>query len=58
MTPIAKPEVCLVGDRVAVFLGADYKLLDDVATRKLIRLLQRHAALLERQIKRQKRASR
>ena len=58
MAPPVKPQVCLVGDRVAVFLGSDYKLLDVDAAKKMTRSLQRHVALLTRQIKQQKRAAR
>jgi hypothetical protein len=58
MSPLAKPAVCIVGDRVAVFLGSDYKLLDLAAARQMTRLLQRHEALLRRKLKQQKRALR
>ena len=55
MKSLAKPEVCLDGDRIAVFLGSDYKHLDLAGARKLSSQLNRHMALLARKLKRQAR---
>ena len=56
--PLAKPQVCRIAGRIAVFLGNEYKFLDVAAARKLIRELQSETALLSRHEKREKRASR
>lgn len=49
MTPPIKPEVCIVDDRLAVFLGGDYKFLTIPAADKLIRKMQSELARLRRQ---------
>lgn len=56
--PPLKPEVCVVGDRLAVFVGADYKLLDLETAERFCRLVQSEAARLRRQHKRAQRALR
>ena len=44
----AKPQVCIIDGRVAVFLGADYKFMDLQSARKLSAQLQSEIARLER----------
>ena len=56
--PPLKPEVCIEGDRVAVFLGADYKHLTLDQADVLISKLQSLAAALRRRQKREERARR
>lgn len=55
VSPPLKPEVCIVGDRLAVFMGADYKLMELAAADKWVRKLQGELAKLKRQDKRHKR---
>lgn len=52
-----KPEACIVGDRLAVFLGADYKYLTLDQADALIAKLQGLAAALRRKQKRDRRAA-
>lgn len=54
MPPI-KPQVCIIGDRVAVFMGADYKFLELATADKLIAEMQSKAAELRRMLKREAR---
>ena len=54
MPPI-KPEVCIVGDRLAVFMGADYKLMPLDVADKHVRSLQGKLAELRRKLKREAR---
>lgn len=58
LMPPTKPEVCLDGDAVAVFLGADYKHLTIDQVETLIRKLQSSAAILRRKQKRDRREQR
>ncbi|WP_343883357.1 hypothetical protein [Rhodanobacter caeni] len=51
MTLPVKPEVCIIGTRVAVFMGADYKFLELATADKLIAAMQGKAAELRRQLK-------
>lgn len=48
MAPLAKPETLREGDRVLVFLGADYKSLDVARARKLRDALTQHIDEIER----------
>lgn len=50
--PPLKPEVCIIGTRIAVFLGADYKFLELATADKLIAEMQSKAAELRRMLKR------
>lgn len=50
--PPLKPDVCVIGDRLAVFIGADYKLLPLDVAEKFVRLAQGELAKLKRQQKR------
>lgn len=53
-----KPDICVVGERLAIFMGADYKLLPlDVAS-AFGRRYQSELAKLRRQIKSAKRKAR
>lgn len=54
MPPI-KPQVCIVGDRVAVFMGADYKFMELSTADELIAAMQSKTAELRRQLKREAR---
>lgn len=54
MSPL-KPEVCIVGDRLAVFMGGDYKLMPLDVADKHVRALQGKLAELRRQLKREAR---
>lgn len=58
MTPPLKPTVCIVGDRLAVFIDADYKLLPLSVADEWIRMLQSALSRLRREEKRRKRAAR
>lgn len=53
--PPVKPEVCLIGDRVAVFMGADYKLMELETADRHIAALQSKTAELRRRLKREAR---
>lgn len=53
-----KPEVCIVGDRLAVFIGADYKFLELEQAQAFVRRMQGELAKLQRQAKRAARARR
>lgn len=55
--PPLKPEVCIVGDRLAVFMGADYKLMPVDVADKWARQLQGELAKLKREVRRHKRQS-
>ena len=55
MTLPVKPQVCIIGDRVAVFMGADYKFLELETADKLIAAMQSKTAELRRQLKREAR---
>jgi hypothetical protein len=52
-----KPDACIVVDKIGVFMGADYKFLTLAQTDQHIAKLQGLAAILRRNIKRQKRAA-
>lgn len=52
-----KPIVCVQGDRVALFIGAEYKLLPLETAERLTRDMQRGTAQLRRQLKRARRAA-
>lgn len=41
MTPPTKPEVTIIGDRLAVFMGADYKAMPLDVADKFVRRPQR-----------------
>jgi len=58
MTLPTKPEVTIVGDRLAVFMGADYKAMPMDVADKFVRRLQGELARLKRQVKREERAQR
>jgi hypothetical protein len=47
MMPPVKPEVCIIGDRLAVFLGADYKLMPLEVAEAFALALQRELATLK-----------
>jgi hypothetical protein len=51
MPPI-KPEVRVIGDRLAVFMGADYKMLELASADQFVRRMQGELAKLRRQHKR------
>lgn len=53
--PPVKPEVCILGDRLAVFMGADYKLLELAEADKHIAAMQSKTAELRRMLKREAR---
>lgn len=53
--PPLKPEVCIVDGKLAVFLGADYKLLQPDAADKFVRRLQGELARLRCEEKRRRR---
>lgn len=55
MPPI-KPEVCIVGDRLAVFMGADYKLMPLDVADDFSRRFQSELSKLRRQVKREARS--
>lgn len=55
MTPPCKPQVCVIDDRVAVFMGADYKLMDLAEADKHIAAMQSKTAELRRMLKREAR---
>lgn len=50
--PPLKPLVCVQGDRLAVFIGADYKLLPLEQAEAFVRTAQSELAKLKRQQKR------
>lgn len=56
--PPLKPEVTVINDRLAVFMGADYKLLELDAADAFARKLQSELAKLRRQEKRRLRGLR
>lgn len=56
VTPLIKPEVTIIGDRLAVFMGADYKTMPLEAADRFVRRLQGELARLKRQQKRALRA--
>jgi hypothetical protein len=47
-----KPDVCVIDGRLAVFIGADYKLLPPDAADRFVRKMQGELARLKRQEKR------
>lgn len=53
--PPSKPEVCIAGDRIALFLGADYKHLTLDQADSLIAKMQSLASALRRKQKRDRR---
>lgn len=53
-----KPEVTIIGDRLAVFMGADYKTMPLEVADKFVRRLQGELARLKRQEKHKARAIR
>ena len=55
--PPVKPECCVIDGRLAVFMGADYKMLDPLQADAFVRKLQGKLAELKREIKRKKRVS-
>lgn len=56
--PPVKPQVCVLEGKLAVFMAADYKLLDRPAAKAFVRAVQRGYAQLLREEKRAKRAAR
>lgn len=50
-----KPEVTIIGDRLAVYMGADYKLMPLDVADSFVRRLQGELARLKRQHKRDER---
>lgn len=58
MSPPLKPQVCVMEGKLAVFMAADYKLLDRPAAKTFMRDIQRGYAQLLREEKRKKRAAR
>lgn len=54
--PPVKPEVTVVGDKLAVFMGADYKLMPLDVADKHVRAMQGKLAELRRKLKREARA--
>ena len=56
--PPLKPEVCVIAGRLAVFMGADYKLLPLQQAERFARLVQSETARLRREHKRAQRALR
>lgn len=57
MTLPTKPQVCVIDGRLAVFMGADYKLLDLELAERFCRLVQSETARLRREHKRARRAA-
>jgi hypothetical protein len=53
-----KPEVTIIGDRLAVYMGADYKLMPLDVADTFVRRMQGELARLKRQRKRDERARR
>lgn len=53
-----KPEVTVINDRLAVFIGADYKFLALPEADRFVRTLQGELARLRRQVKRRERDAR
>jgi hypothetical protein len=53
-----KPLVCIIDDKIAVFMGSDYKHIDLDAAKAMTQSLQRNMALLRRKQKLAKRAAR
>ena len=58
MTVPIKPEVTIIGDRLAVYMGADYKTMPLEVADKFVRRLQGELARLKRQQRRAERALR
>lgn len=58
MTLPIKPEVTIIGDRLAVYMGADYKTMPLEVADKFARRLQGELARLKRQQKRKARDAR
>lgn len=58
MTLPIKPEVTIIGDRLAVYMGADYKTMPLEVADKFVRRLQGELARLKRQQRRAGRAQR
>lgn len=58
MTLPIKPEVTIIGDRLAVYMGADYKTMPLEVADKFVRRLQGELARLKRQQRRAERALR
>jgi len=54
--PPVKPEVTVIGDKLAVFMGADYKLMPLDVADKHVRAMQGKLAELRRKLKREARA--
>ena len=55
MTLPVKPQVCVIDDRVGVFMGSDYKLLPLDVAERVTRQMQSATAALRRKVKRAKR---
>lgn len=53
-----KPLVCIIDDKIAVFMGSDYKRIDIAAAKVLTKALQSNVAMLRRKQKRERRAAR
>jgi hypothetical protein len=51
MMPQLKPEVCIINDHLALFIGADYKLMPVDAADAYIRKMQGTLAKLRRKMK-------
>ncbi|HXE20703.1 MAG TPA: hypothetical protein VN617_00010 [Rhodoferax sp.] len=58
MTLPTKPEVTIIGDRLAVFMGSSYQLMPLNVADSFVRRLQGELARLKRQVKREERAQR
>ena len=58
MTLPIKPEVTIIGDRLAVYMGADYKTMPLEVADRFVRRLQGELARLKRQQRRAERALR
>ena len=58
MSAPIKPEVCIINDRLAVFMGADYKLMPLEVADPYVRRMQGLVAEMKREQKRAKRKAR
>ena len=52
MTPLIKPQVTVIDGKLAVFMGADYKLLDRPRAKTFVRDVQSNYARLLREERR------
>lgn len=57
MTPPVKPQVTVIDGKLAVFMTADYKLLERAPAKTFMQDVQRGYALLVRDEKRKKRVA-